>query len=331
MNYQTDTTYIIYAGGTFGCHGEPLAALSADKFLPPFKKVLAQHHVVEVLPNDIIKDSSTLNPADFVHFYKLIKTACEQGARRFVLITGTDTLAYLSAFLSVSLQGLPLSLVATGSMLPLFMPTISPLVLDVDSDAYQNCHQALMFVKQDIHGVFVSFFGQIFYADGVQKIHTSDKNTFVGQVYSPTDTVTPKKAWQTFLNEQCLADGSANIQVLYCVPNWADNLATQLTNLIHQTPSAVILLGFGAGNMPQSQNLVSAIQALIERGFLLIMASSCPFGAVSDTYAAGAWQYELGVVSAQDRRLPQIFAHALWLCLTVSVGERQKAWQESFV
>ena len=99
-------TQLIYAGGTFGSYGRPLTPLSADVFLPTLQQLLAEHsaatHLAPVswLENGLIKDSSQLTPNDFIHFYRLLLSAYAQGHKRFVLITGTDTLSYLGAFLA---------------------------------------------------------------------------------------------------------------------------------------------------------------------------------------------------------------------------------------
>lgn len=312
--------HLIYAGGTFGCHGTPLKALPSSQFLPAFAKLCPN---VNVLDNPIVKDSSTLTPSDFVHFYQLIKTAHQNGANKFLLITGTDTLAYLSAFLTVGLKGLPLTLVVTGSMIPLFDPIITPLTKDTHSDAWNNLTLALDFFDKNIHGGFVSFYPTIFHGDSVQKIHKTDKNAFVGipfgNAYPILNPLTINR-----LNTSC------SIYSFYCMPNEPDVLADYLEFLANKSPTALIVQGFGAGNMPSSNRLIQAINTLDNKGFLLIMTSASPYGVVSTTYEAGAWQYEQGFVSAGHLTTPAIYAYALWLCLTLPIGERKQAWHSLF-
>ena len=76
---------LIYAGGTFGSYGRPLAPLSTDVFLPTLQKLLAEHNAathltpVSWLNNDLIKDSSQLTPNDLFIFigcyYRLMHKA----------------------------------------------------------------------------------------------------------------------------------------------------------------------------------------------------------------------------------------------------------------
>lgn len=327
-------TSLIYAGGTFGCHGEPLSPLPADVFLPKLHQLLSTHgYHARPLNNDLIKDSSTLTPADFVHFYQLILQAMHEGARHLLLITGTDTLSYLAAFLSHALQGLPISVVVTGSMLPLFQPTSQTLSIDEKSDAWANLKLAIDFGQTNAHGVFVGFAGQIFFGDSVQKMHSSALDAFSGTMFDQAaQTIRSQRPVAPLLSPEILHHQSADncqIHSLYCMPSHADYLAEQIRPLLNQPASALILIGYGAGNLPQSIHLADTLQALSDQGFLIIMASSAPFGARSDAYAAGAWQYNFGVLPSHAMTLPAIYARALWLCLSLAPSVRSQAWLDA--
>lgn len=316
---------LIYAGGTFGCHGTPLSALPADIFLPAFTALCQEHHYpLTALDNPIVKDSSTLSPNDFIHFYQLILDAHKAGADKFLLITGTDTLAYLASFLAIGLQNLPLTLVVTGSMLPLFKPTHLPLQHDQNSDAWANLSQGLAFFDKGIYGSFVSFYGQVYHATSVQKIQKTDKNAFAG---TPFDQTYLSPAISTI---DTLKTEFSQIYSFYCTPNTPDVLADYLQFLADKTPTALIVQGFGAGNMPSSPNLIQAIENLNNKGFLLIMTSGAIFGQISTAYQAGAWQYQHGFVSAEHLTIPAIYAYALWLCLSLPINERKNAWIKLF-
>lgn len=325
--FTPDTLCLIYAGGTFGCHGMPLATLPNEQFLPAFLSSLDKPNL-HILPNTIIKDSSTLTPADFLHFYELIKTAHSQGAARFLLITGTDTLSYLAAFLSIGLADLPIKLAITGSMLPFFEPSTTSLNKDPKSDAWHNLKTALDFLENEKEtGVAVSFAGQLFQADSLQKMHTSDQNAFVGTVFGEAKTPPSPHALASFhLN----GEPTPTIHTLYCMPNHADTLAISLEAFAQAPASAVIIIGYGAGNLPESPRLSHAISTLTAKNTLVIMASACPFGDISQDYAAGAWQYALGMVSGGSLRLPAIYAYTLWLCLGLPSHARKTVWLELF-
>lgn len=314
--------YLLYAGGTFGSYGTPLTTLTANEFLPRFLPTL-QYTGLEfnVLDNSLIKDSSNFNPDDFFALYRLIDDAYRVGAKKIILITGTDTLAYLAAFLHYAVGKLPLSLVVTGSMLPFFEPNLQPLQVNKNSDAKANFDNALAFLNQKTpnRGVYVSFYHHIYYANSVQKTHSNAKNAFTGTIFN--GTAYPS---QTLTTAQPITP--AAIHTLYCVPNDSTQLSNHLKTLTNFPASAVIIIGFGAGNMPYSNELAQCLQQLSDNGFLVIMTTACPYGGVSQTYATGAWQYQFGVISGGNLKIPALYAKALWLCSTQPIEHRKALW-----
>lgn len=324
------STSIIYAGGTFGSHGTPLSPLPVDEFLPALEQHLkAQNFNTQFIKNTIIKDSSTLTPYDFVSFYQLILNHHHKGARHFVVITGTDTLSYLAAFLSVACADLAISLVVTGSMLPFFQPNTQPLNLDDDSDAWDNLQLALSFLSSTPPcGVFVSFDGNIFHGLSTQKIHASDVHAFCGIAISTADPATTKYSHPKANDDiaQLLDKArTTHIHTFYATPSSADIIAHQLSHLLHEPPSALILIGYGAGNLPTSDQLVQLLAQLIDKGFLIVMTKAPPFGAVSQAYKAGAWQYDIGIISGGAMPISEIYARCLWICLH-NVPNKSAAW-----
>lgn len=308
---MTLSTHLIYAGGTFGCHGTPLSPLPAQDFLPNFLSLL-EHHAISLLPSDVIKDSSTLTPSDFVHFYRLITQAHEAGARQFILITGTDTLSFLGAFLANALAHLDISVFITGSMHPLFKPTCLPYTIDETSDAWHNISLCLTHMGK--RGVFVAL-GDVFWANNTQKIHSQAPNAFVGTpLNEPAPTLSA-------LTPTLLKDPiHAHIGTIYLTPNDPDVLAQQLqsTNAI-----AVILIAFGSGNVPSSPDVISALAHLHARGVPVVCTSMCAFGGVSSDYQAGAWQYAHGVWSGGNLTVAGVYGKLLWLYLTDNLIKEQ--------
>lgn len=122
----------------------------------------------------------------------------------------------------------------------------------------------------------------------------------------------------------------ARIHALYCLPNDPEVLSNQLQALLSQPPCGVILLGFGAGNVPYSAALAEALQLAYEQGHMVICASQCPFGGVSDSYAAGSWQYDYHVIAGGRLTIPAIYARLLWLLLRYDTpARRRQRWTHS--
>lgn len=338
---------LIYAGGTFGSYGKPLVPLAAQDFLPILENLLADAKdsfpKLTWLDNTLIKDSSQFDAQDFVHFYQLLLTAYASGIKRFLLITGTDTLSYLGAFLAEAFAGSDITIVVTGSMRPLLDASkLQSYHVDENSDAWSNLTAALKLAGGIEAGVHISFGGESWSAQTVQKIHSHDFMAFTGHTraaYPASSFVKalPEARYQHWVDDQLAVLPSiqehaitASVFALYCLPNDADALALQLNALLNRPPCGIILLGFGAGNVPFSTALAEALSQAFEKGHLVIAASQCPFGGVSDSYAAGSWQYDYHVLSGGRLTTSAIYARLLWLLLRFDTpARRRQRWQWS--
>lgn len=306
--------HLIYAGGTFGSHGVPLSPLPANVFLPVLTTLLNERLTTNqhVLTNHIIKDSSTLTPVDFVHFYELILTAYQAGNRRFVLLTGTDTLAFLSAFLFHAFASFDdISLVITGSMQPLLIADSPAHQINDNSDAWHNLSEAIQTASTHT-GVFVQFFGQTFWADNTQKIHSQAPNAFVG---TPINQPRPHATHTRHLDTKTLHTRAlmTNIQAIYALPTHSDNIVSTLNNS-HAT--AIILIAFGAGNLAKTDDMVTTLDKLHKNNIPIVCTSMCAFGGVTADYQAGSWQYDHHVWSGGKLGVAGIYGKLLWQCLT---------------
>lgn len=346
ISVNTTPVQLIYAGGTFGSYGRPLAPLPAAEFLPALQALLTEQDQASNLPtlswldNSLIKDSSQLTPTDFVHFYKLLLQAYAQGSRRFILITGTDTLSYLGAFLSEAFAGSDICIVVTGSMRPLLdSEVLQSYQVDQNGDAWDNLTEALRVASAGVSGVKISFGGESWPAQTVQKIHSHDFMAFTGHSRAAYPANSYIKIFADTRRQHWLDDQNlildiidsraeqARIHALYCLPNDTTVLTKQLQVLVDTPPCGIILLGFGAGNVPYSSDLAGALQAAYSKGHMVICASQCPFGGVSDSYAAGSWQYEYHVIAGGRLTIAAIYARLLWLLLRYdSSARRRQRW-----
>ncbi len=339
---------IIYAGGTFGSYGQPLTALPNDVFLPILTDILTEHFASypnhaespvdwEILPNTVIKDSSQLTPVDFAQFYALILQAMQRGFRQFVLLTGTDTLSFLASFLAESFANSNTCIIVTGAMQPLLdSQVLSNYQIDSTSDATQNLFDACQLARYGDAGVRVCFAGENWHAQTVQKIHSHDLMAFVGHhragypanSFTNKMTQTQRAHWLMDTAEQLPQVikqlGLANIATLYLTPMSADQLAGQLEQILANSPQAIIMMGFGAGNVPYHQAVVDKLKQAKKDGCLVVITTQCPYGGVSQSYEAGAWLTDCGVVSSGRLTLPAIYARLLWLIANYDTPTRRR-------
>lgn len=324
---------LIYMGGTFGSIGEPLLPLPAHEFLPVLQQ-LTQNSFPDLqhfTASSIIRDSSQLVPQDWQILVEQILQLHTQGFDRFLLIHGTDTLAYTAAFLAAYLAATScdsLQIVVTGSQYPLLDKQGKQL--NPNSDAFINLQTAYQYLTQQLSlqtqpGCWVAFDQQVWPAHSVQKVHTADLPAFKGNVpqqnrsaIKPTDLELAKLA-------------HLNIAIFYVLPIALEQQAAQLAHILKQPQlQAVIVLAFGAGNLAQHELMEQVLQQAYAQHILVILSTQVPFGGVHAHYAAGHWLGDFGVLSAHTLTLPAIYARlALLFCQDLSFSARRKQWQQA--
>lgn len=331
---------IIHTGGTFGCAGQPLAPLDAAQFLPHLQQHLSerypQHWRVIALP--VLRDSSQIEPHDWLAMLQAILALYRDGVRHIILLHGTDTLAYSAAFLAEALADSDLKLILTGSQLPFLEP--KTLLTNRNSDAAHNLDGAIGALMAQKHGVYVAFADEVWPATTVQKIHSQDLSAFTGHRHMGYPAKhygarqpTKQQAW---LNQQLaqvahLETQFAQLQIgsYYFTPQPLKQHEQNLQRLLDQQPDALILIGYGAANFPQSDELYNLFAQASQQGSLLIATTQVPFGGTHSRYQAGHWLIEAGVLPSHNLTVSAIFARLYWLCATLPCATlRRKRWRK---
>ena len=84
--------------------------------------------------------------------------------------------------------------------------------------------------------------------------------------------------------------------------------------------SAVILSGYGMGNLPTSnKRLMQLIHEAVKRDVIVVIKTQCHNGAVSDIYATGRYLVNMGCILAQDMTTECLFAKLSYLIGKVSL------------
>ena len=122
---MTSSVLIIYTGGTIGMKQDPV-----DGTLKPFDFSQIKEEVPELSKYDVridsytfspLIDSSDVQPSLWVDLAKLIESKYDE-YDGFVILHGTDTMAYSASALSFMLEGLTKPIIFTGSQLPIGVP-----------------------------------------------------------------------------------------------------------------------------------------------------------------------------------------------------------------
>ena len=292
---------ILYTGGTIGCVGTPLAPLNTEAFKQAFLKLIVP--VVQTRyptcefefirfysgANDKTLDSTNLQPNDWCQMASSILTyyADYDG---FIILHGTDTMAWSASALSFLLTGLnsqgqvnaALSkpVVFTGSQLPLFHQNLkNEFTLRFNTDALQNICGAVNAVYSGINEVALYFNDSLLRGNRCIKTNANSFNAFSSPNYPllakqgiefslATAYLHPKENDFTFSLDNPLVHSALKKQLAYIsqhinntrvIPfsafpaSYADNdnlLASMLEACIEQGIDGLILESYGNGNFP---------------------------------------------------------------------------------
>lgn len=289
---------IIYTGGTIGmrktAQGFAPAASVLEEFLEDslakFSEQLPQCDIEAVLP---LIDSSNITIDDWNGIIDRIAGNYDR-YDGFVVVHGTDTMAYTASALSFALEGLSKPVVLTGSQVPLS---------EVPSDGPSNLLGAVKAAGEGRYGEVSLFFnGKLMRGNRVSKTSMDSFDAFETPNYRPfgaNNILGPVQSDQTF---QARPYKQSKIAVLSLVPGLSADI---MRNLLSPPLQAAVIQCYGAGNAPHlDEGLMEAFRKVNGEGVILVGVSQCREGSTSFTrYEAGGLLQEAGFISGLDMTL----------------------------
>lgn len=305
---------IIYTGGTIGMVPStegyrPSAGINQLINSCLGEKQIAQLQPFHCLEFEHLIDSSNAQPEDWLQVAQCISQNYQKYAG-FIILHGTDTMAYTAAALGHMLGENTKPIIITGSQIPMCQPR---------SDALSNLIDAASFARSDqVSQVCLYFGGKLLAANSATKVHSSQLCAFdspngqplaradIALEFSalvPNSTLTKNKEQIDFLLKPLLKN---SVAVLLLYPGISDAIIA--ATLLEQNTKAVVMLSFGAGNLADKNSfLMDALKKARSRGTVIVNMTQCYGGAVSQgTYAVGSTLNQLGVISAGSRTLEDV-------------------------
>ncbi|KAK5136484.1 hypothetical protein LTR08_003129 [Meristemomyces frigidus] len=220
----------------------------------------------------------------------------------FVVLHGTDSMAYTSSALSFMLQNLGKPVILTGSQAPMMM---------LQSDAASNLLGSLVIAGHfTIPEVCLYFDFKLFRGNRATKINTDDFDAFASPNMMPLATVSSSRThvrWNLVsrnddsppFSVQSNLD-TAPVTCLRVFPG----LKPEMVDLFLRTEGlkGLILETFGAGNTPGGPDspMTNVLADAVARGIVIVNVSQCLSGSVSPLYAPAMFLGRVGVVFGQD-------------------------------
>ncbi len=299
---------LIYTGGTIGMKTDPTTgALTPFDFNSiyeefPYLGKLSVH--IDVLPFTPI-DSSNVTPALWI---QLVGIIAEHYARYdgFVILHGTDTMAYSASALSFMLENLTKPVVFTGSQIPIGV---------LRTDGRENLITAIeIAAAKDRTGramvpeVSICFQNRVLRANRTTK-HSAEKlNAFRSDNYPALAEVGVNIHYH-FPYIYKVSDESAplvtftdledRVGVIRVFPGLRADMLEGMLSL--SGLQAVVLETYGSGNAPTAAWFVRAVEDAVARGLIVMNVTQCQDGAVAmDLYETGRRLKQAGVVNGRD-------------------------------
>ncbi len=306
---QTDcpSVLLIYTGGTIGMIENPetgaLENFNFDHLLnhvPELKRF--NYHIATYQFNPAI-DSSDMEPSFWTKLVKIIYNNYEK-FDGFVILHGTDTMAYTASALSFMLENLGKPVILTGSQLPIGMLRTDGkenLITAIEiAAAYENG-------KPVVPEVCIFFENLLMRGNRTTKINAENFNAFRSYNYPAIANAGIHIKFEPHLIHHPDPDKpmkphylfDTNVVILTLFPGIQENIVSSILHV--EGLKAVVLKTFGSGNAPQTPWFVKLLKEATDRGIIIVNITQCSSGAVEmKRYETGLHLIEAGVISGYD-------------------------------
>lgn len=304
---EARSVLLICTGGTITMSVDPgTGSLTPFKFENIYKQIPELNKFdfkIDSVQFNPLLDSSEVGPDQWITMAKTIYESYDK-YDGFVVLHGTDTMAYSASALSFLLEHLNKPVILTGSQLPIGM---------VRTDGKENLITAIEIAAAREYGeamvpeVCIFFENTLWRGNRTTKKNAELFNAFGSYNYSALATagvhirynrsvIHHERSTHKLILHKALDN---NIAILKLFPGISESYVNSLFN----TPGlrAVVLESFGAGNAPSHGWLVNALKEATDKGLVIVNVTQCNTGSVEmGRYKTSVHLLDAGVISGYD-------------------------------
>ena len=300
---------LLFTGGTISMVRDPQTGALHPADMQTFKDVVPELFAgeiqVDMIPFEPLLDSSDLNPDNWRQMAQAVKENYDE-YDGFVILHGTDTMAYSASALSFMFENLCKPVVFTGSQLPIGI---------LRSDAKENLMTAIeIAAAKDEAGnamvpeVSLYMDGELYRGNRATKRNAEHFSAFNSYNYPALARAGVHITYNRQLIEP-LSDTSCplivsdcfdpRVAILKLFPGITEDVVAAVLDIPNLR--GVVLETFGAGNAPSHEWLYERLRAAVDRGLVIVNKTQCNTGSVSmGHYAVSLNLMKAGVISGYD-------------------------------
>ncbi|WWC98371.1 hypothetical protein V866_005262 [Kwoniella sp. B9012] len=284
----------------------------------------------EILDLDRHLDSSEMTPSEWNIIASLVYENWDN-YDGFVILSGTDTLAYTAAILSFLFLDAGKPIIVTGAQIPLSRPR---------SDGWSNIFDSLFVTGTlDFAGVGIVFNHQLLRGTRATKSSPNLFSAFTTPCVPPLINFNVKI---TYDQSYPLTTRSANrppplvplltspsVLSIHIYPGMTGSLLEAQIEAV-PTCKAVIISAYGSGNLPINEHsgVLLSLKRMVEKEILVVVISQCGIPNVYPLYTQGRTLLSIGVLPGYDLMHEAAFAKLIWLVSRPELTFKQR--QELF-
>lgn len=310
---------VLYTGGTIGMMKDP----KTGSLVPfDFGNIYEHLPVLRNLDYDIdfysfknLIDSSNMTPEFWIELAEKVEE-CYNDYEGFVVLHGSDTMAYSASALSFMLENLAKPVVFTGSQLPMGM---------VRSDGRENFITSIEIAASKTNGVpsapevCIFFENQLLRGNRATKFNAENFNAFSSGNYPTLADVGIKIKY----NREYIAKPSGeklivhkkfnpNVGILKLFPGITHDFVKH--SLETRGLKGIIMETFGSGNAPTTEWFIEDLSEAIKKGLIIYNVTQCKSGSVEmGRYETSLNLDKIGVISGYDITTESALAKMMYL------------------